>query len=401
MTYSSVIYKLDRRTKKGKNIASTGDIAFPQRLPFSTLADLMVRGQAVCFKDGNLENENANRIVDMFKRKSTEQPTMAVIISLGYLEDEGNIFSANDMGILTVQRGEMSLMTSDVIPGNEKVLWINEVCRSLFDKEKVPRSDGPIPKIMHQAEQYARMQGDKMIFLMVEKQPEHGDGNVLLQYYSTGYKGRGGYGYMIVGEDAEYWFMGKDLSISSVAQAPQSPVMETVIVEEPVVTPSPRMHESNMERFETDLEMVPEAGAVKPRKTRHRRHHKKHHKTKKHKKKHHKTKKHKKSNRKHKKHHKSRKHKKGGFGDKPGVGIKSGVLVRIYTGKEGEVLTNPQTWEGGWTVDVVMHRSSIVRKGIEEKTIENIHIKPQGLRARLTNKLFGKKTQVGYKNMFQ
>ena len=284
MTYSSVIYKLDRRTKKGKNIASTGDIAFPQRLPFSTIADLMVRGQAVCFKDGNLENENTNRIVDMFKRKSTEQPTMAVIISLGYLEDEGNIFSANDMGILTVQRGEMGLMTSDVIPGNEKVLWINEVCRSLFDKEKVPRSDGPIPNIMHQAEQYARMQGDKMIFLMVEKQPEHGDGNVLLQYYSTGYKGRGGYGYMIIGEDSEYWFMGKDLSINSVAQAHQSPVMEAVI-EEPVVTSSPRMHESNMERFEADLEMVPEAGAVKPRKTRHRRHHKKHHKTKKHKKK--------------------------------------------------------------------------------------------------------------------
>ena len=308
MTYSSVIYKLDRRTKKGKNIASTGDIAFPQRLPFSTLADLMVRGQAVCFKDGNLENENTNRIVDMFKRKSTEQPTMAVIISMGYLEDESNIFSANDMGILTVQRGEMGLMTSDVIPGNERVLWINEVCRSLFDKEKVPRSDGPIPNIMHQAEQYARMQGDKMIFLMVEKQPEHGDGNVLLQYYSTGYKGRGGYGYMIIGEDSEYWFMGKDLSINSVAQVP---VIETVVVEdEPIITPSPTRHESNIERFEEDLEMIPEAGAIKRRKTRQRHHKKKHKKTKKHKKRHSKTKKHKKRNKKHKKkHHKSRKNK--------------------------------------------------------------------------------------------
>ena len=482
MTYSSVIYKLDRRTKKGKNISSTGDISFPQKLPFETLADLMVRGQSICFKDGNVENENSKRIVDMFKRKSTEQPTMAVIISLGYLEDENNLFSANDMGILTIQRGEMGLMTSDVVPGNEKVLWINEVCRSLFDKEKVPRSDGPIPKIMHQAEEYARMQGDKMIFLMVEKQPEHGDGNVLLQYYSTGYKGRGGYGYMIIGEDSEYWFMGKDLSINSIAQAP---AMETVmVVEEPVVTPSPRMHESNMDRFEADLEMVPEAGGIKPRKTRRRRHKLRNTNNKSCKSKKMTsccphmmpvrgkymatTKRHnlkykgktyivktccpacamsmqtmarrnpvefakkyisriekkalifknrhtgvvvqraplKHSNtikkRKHKKKHsKSRKHKKGGFGEKPGVGIKSGVLVRIYTGKEGEVLTNPRTWEPGWVVDVVMNRASIVRKGNEEKTIENIHIKPQGVRARIKNNLFGPKTTIGPEKMFQ
>ena len=169
MTYSSVIYKLDRRTKKGKNVASDGDIAFPEKLPFQTLADLMVRGQAVCFKDGNVENENSNRIVQMFKKKSTQQPTMAVIMAVGYLEDPSNIFSANDMGSLTIQRGEMDLMTADAIPGSEKVLWINEVCRSLFNKEKVPRSDGPIPKIMHQAEEYARMHGEKMLFLYVEK----------------------------------------------------------------------------------------------------------------------------------------------------------------------------------------------------------------------------------------
>lgn len=274
MTYSSVIYKLDRRIKKGKNIGSTGNINFPQKLPFETLADLMVRGQSVCFKDGNVENENSKRIVDMFKRKSYEQPTMAVIAAMGYLEDESNIFSANDMGILTIQRGEMELMTSGVIPGNEKVLWINEVCRSLFNKEKVPRSDGPIPKIMAQAEEYARMKGDKMIFLMVEKNPEHGDGNVLLQYYSTGFKGKGGYGYVVIGEDSEYWFMGKDISINSIAEIPQVPsVMETVVaIEDPVVTPTPAMHETNIERFETDLEALPEAGGIKPRKSkRHRR----------------------------------------------------------------------------------------------------------------------------------
>ena len=65
------------------------------------------------------------------------------------------------------------------------------------------------------------------------------------------------------------------------------------------------------------------------------------------------------------------------------------------------MLTNPQTWEPGWKVDVVMHRASIVRKGNEEKTIENIHIKPQGVLTNISNKLFGKKTPVGPETMFQ
>lgn len=292
MTYSTVVYKLNRRSKKGDNVISSGNINFPQRLPFETMADLMVRGQGICFKDGNVNNENKKRIVDMFKRKSNEQPTIALIMSMGFLEDESNIFSANDMGALTLQKGEIGLMTGDNIPGNEKVYWINEVCRSLFNKEKVPRSDGPIPSIMAYAEQFARAEGERMLFLMVEKNPEHGDGNVLLQYYSTGFKGKGGYGYQIMGEDAEYWFMGKDLSIHSVAtdidvSKPSPAAMQMEVIEE-VVTPIPGAQQTLMERLEEDM---PDAGFAK-RKTRYHRHKKHKKKTKKHKKKHHKTKKH-------------------------------------------------------------------------------------------------------------
>jgi hypothetical protein len=296
MTYSSVIYELNRRSKKGKKLRSNGDITFPDSLHFETLAELMVRGQGICFKDGNEGNENKKRIVNMFKRKANEQPTMAVIAAMGYLEEEGNIFSANDMGILTIQKAEMDVMTGYVIPGNKKVLWINEVCRSLFNKDKIHRSDGPIPKVMHQSEEYARTHGNKMIFLMVEKHPEHGDGNILLQYYSTGYNGRGGYGYNTIGEDSTYWFMGKDLSINSIAQVPQSPAAAPPTPPEAPHPPasSSSMHESIIEQSETKLKRVEEAGAVKPRKSKHRGHRKKHNK----------------------KHHKSRKHKKGGFGEK-------------------------------------------------------------------------------------
>ncbi len=310
MTYTTAIYKLDRRQKKGLLKGVTGPLPLPKKLPFETIADLMVRGQSVCFHDGNINNDNKNRLVKMFKMKaSSNQATVAVLMSMGYFEDPNNMFTANDMGILTIQKASLGLMTGEVIPGNENVLWINEVCRSNFNRDKVPRSDGPIPNIMHAAEDYARSEGHRSIFLMVEQNPEHGDGSVLLQYYGAGFKGKGGYGYQVIGEGDGYWYMMKDLSLVSEAQASVPASINDVVVEAAIVTPSIRQSESNETMMQNLENGMDDLGAGFLTRKHHKKHHR-HNKTKRNKKHHKKKKKH--GHNKSKHHKKKKKHKRKG-----------------------------------------------------------------------------------------
>ena len=281
MTYTTAIYKLDRRQKKGLIQGLSGPLSLPTKLPFKTIADLMVRGQSVCFRDGNVNNDNKERLVKMFKMKaSSNQATVAVLMSMGYFEDPNNMFTANDMGILTIQKAPIGLMTDDVIRGNEKVFWINEVCRSNFNREKVPRSDGPIPNIMLAAEDFARSEGQRSIFLMVEQNPQHGDGNVLLQYYGEGFKGKGGYGYQVIGEGSGYWYMMKDLSITSMI--PDDERDEEMIVEADVVTPGPAIITQqqsdetmmqNLQQSLSEIDALPTGAGLftRKRKKKHRR----------------------------------------------------------------------------------------------------------------------------------
>lgn len=223
MSYSSVIYKLKRGKKPAEAILkqNTPDNEFPDKIAKPKLVEMLVRGQAICFKDGDIEKENTNRFLSLFETRKEDNPTIAVIAAMGFLEEPNNILSANDMGSLTIQRGKIDELTGNTIDSTDEVLWINEVCRSLFNKEKVPSSDGPIPIVMNLAEHFARNQGESMIFLMVEKNQPNNGGEVLKQYYGPGYKRtpesapKGGYGYVVQGEDEEYWYMGKDLSIQS------------------------------------------------------------------------------------------------------------------------------------------------------------------------------------------
>ena len=265
MTYTTAIYKLDRRQKKGILQGISGPLALPQKLPFETIADLMVRGQSVCFKDGNVDNDNKRRLVEMFNKSArSNEATIGVLMSIGYLEDPNNMFTANDMGMLTIQKAPIGLITGDVIPGNEKVFWINEVCRSNFNREKVPRSDGPIPNVMLAAEDFARSNGEKALFLYVEQKPEHGDGTILLQYYGPGFKGKGGYGYRVIGEGDGFWYMMKDLSITStipVAQATSQEGDNEMIIEAEVVTPEPAIiteqpSDTMMQNLEQSLSQI-------------------------------------------------------------------------------------------------------------------------------------------------
>lgn len=273
MTYSNVIYKLNKRYKHGKNIYHEGPIPFPDKLSFNDIISLITRGQAVCFKDGDVDNTNSDRIYDSFDRYANEQPSVAVIFSLGYLTDESSLMSANDMGALTIQLGELNIMTGEQLQSRERGLWINEVCRSLFNKEAVPRTAGPVPNVMKLAEEYAKLSKHKNIYLMVEKHPEHGDGNVLLQYYSDGYKGRGGYGYTVIAEDNEYWYMKKSLSktperedvivvIRETSEVDESSVPEP---EDVITTPTTPEGETLLANLK---ESLAEAGAVKKHKKR-------------------------------------------------------------------------------------------------------------------------------------
>ena len=81
--------------------------------------------------------------------------------------------------------------------------------------------------------------------------------------------------------------------------------------------------------------------------------------------------------RKRKRKRKRRKHFKGGFGEKPGVGIKVGQTVRIKTENSTD---DTKTWDPCWKVIVKTPRmrGAIVKKGMEEKVVRDAKIKPQG-----------------------
>ena len=78
--------------------------------------------------------------------------------------------------------------------------------------------------------------------------------------------------------------------------------------------------------------------------------------------------------RKRKRKRKRRKHFKGGFGEKPGVGIKVGRTVRIKTENSTD---DTKTWDPCWTVIVKTPRmrGAIVKKGMEEREVNDAKIK--------------------------
>ena len=212
MNCVGVVYILNKT--RGIAVATNPEARLPAKLPFETLATFVARGQAAWFKGERAEDEeNIKRIVSLFKTKRHEQPTIAVVVAASFSDDKcDSLFPANSMGVLTIQRGQLDVMTGDAIASKRTTLWINEVCKSVLD-ESAP-GDGwhtLIPTAMELAEEFARTKGESAIHLMVEKHPKCGDGQVLKEYYSVGYKSKGGYGYRVMAEDDEYWYMGKDI----------------------------------------------------------------------------------------------------------------------------------------------------------------------------------------------
>ena len=80
--------------------------------------------------------------------------------------------------------------------------------------------------------------------------------------------------------------------------------------------------------------------------------------------------------RKRKRKRKRRKHFKGGFGEKPGVGIKVGQTVRIKTENSTD---DTKTWDPCWKVSLMMNRAAQVEKHpVYDKEVRYENIKPQG-----------------------
>ena len=90
---------------------------------------------------------------------------------------------------------------------------------------------------------------------------------------------------------------------------------------------------------------------------------------------------------------KRRKHFKGGFGEKPGVGIKVGQTVRIKTENSTD---DTKTWDPCWKVIVKTPkmRGAIVKKGMEEKVVNDSKIKPQGIVSKIKLKCGGKRRKT-------
>lgn len=74
---------------------------------------------------------------------------------------------------------------------------------------------------------------------------------------------------------------------------------------------------------------------------------------------------------------------KAGMFEEPGKGIRPGTIARVYTGREGQKLEDPQTWEAGWRVHQVFENNKEAevcnpRSGACSR--KRLHvIKPQGI----------------------
>ena len=216
MTYQTAIYKLDKRWKKGRKILQLEENELPNELPFEILSNIFVKAQMKCFKDENLNNENKDRINALFLEK--KDPTIAIAISIFLNNGDKDLLDFNDIGLLTLQKTPINALTGTSMTRRSKgsdVIVINEVCRAVINKENLIGGT-PIPNIMKVSEKFIHISPKNELYLYVEKNPEHGSGDILLQYYGSGYKGKGGYGFELFYDDENYYYMKKNLSNKSI-----------------------------------------------------------------------------------------------------------------------------------------------------------------------------------------
>ena len=204
LEYQSAVYTINRAKSTASKFKLRGypSDRLPAEMPLRDLATLLASMQQTCFHDANIDNENTDRLMDMFS--STADQTIAVVISLGYGKDPANYGDFADGGSATIQKSRQGFL-----PRQQP--WINEVCRSkLSAKTTTPSS--PIKTVMEMIEKYVaqtRMKRSSTVdglYLYVEKKPAHGNPAFLVDYYST-------YGYSPLSyTDDEYFYMHKPLA---------------------------------------------------------------------------------------------------------------------------------------------------------------------------------------------
>lgn len=207
-TYHSAIYNINPSKNTASRVCFPGYTCdlLPQEIGLHELADLVANMQKICFKDENIDNENTNRIYNMFM--DTNKRTVAVAMSLMYDANATDYTDFVDGGSATIQ-----MVKEDSF--EHKQPWLNEVCRS----KRMQGNKSPLPIIMDMIDKYITEKLSKRykkingLYLYVEKKPEHGDPAHLLRYYPD-------YGFkeFLLGNeiDEEYYYMkkcyGKDLS---------------------------------------------------------------------------------------------------------------------------------------------------------------------------------------------
>jgi hypothetical protein len=200
--YHSVIYKINTNKKIATRISFTHHnySLLPKRMDFTELATILSKMQEICFHDNNIDNENTDRIVDLFLEK--REKTFMVAISLGYLPGVTNYMDFIDGGAATVQKSDLDFL-------DHPQPWINELCRAKFSQ--MPPGESPVTIVMEMIEKYIKeylMKNSTNInglYLYVEKTPEHGNPEFLLKYYEK-------YGFrQMAHEDDEYFYMFKKI----------------------------------------------------------------------------------------------------------------------------------------------------------------------------------------------
>jgi hypothetical protein len=199
-TTQSAVYVINHNT----GIAHRHDVAeykcdlLPPRMNITDLANLLVKMQKICFHDDNADDNNGERLIDLFTRKSDK--TIAVILSLDRFADDTDYTTFRDGGSATMQLSNQKLL-------RYQQPWINEVCRAKLGDASSTTS--PVAIVMNMIDLYIKtelMKSKKTVdgvYLYIEKAPEHGSAEFLLSYYAK-------YGYAkMAHEDDEYFYMYK------------------------------------------------------------------------------------------------------------------------------------------------------------------------------------------------
>jgi len=203
VTYSSGVYILGTSKINAvlKEYSGVNNHILPKKISIQKLASLLATMQEKCFEDSDTES-NTQRLTDMLTPGGGEK-TVAVVLSLGYLDGVTDIEDFVDSGSATIQMSNQGFLKI-------QQPWINEVCRAKMADDH-SQFLKPVKVVMDLIDRYiltdlsSKRKGINGVYLYVEKKPEHGNALGLLDYYHKQY----GYNQLPEFADDDYHYMGK------------------------------------------------------------------------------------------------------------------------------------------------------------------------------------------------